>query len=153
MTHWVSDFLKNFHGVCGAYVAVTTGRSALPPPPCSSAPLHPVGQHHAAPVNPVERLPNGADNPVGQGFRGSTQWANGQTQWVRGHDPVGQGIPQSHDPVGESGSVLPLFYNTAPKNPFPRTRGIYSLRFLNSLLIRESLNQIPLASRQVVTTM
>ena len=82
-THWVFDFLKNFHGVCGVYVAVTTGRSALPPPPCSSAPLHPVGQRHAAPVNPVERLPNGADNPVGQGFRGQPSGSGVMTQRVR----------------------------------------------------------------------
>jgi len=91
---------------------VTHVLSALPPPPCSSAPVNPMGQEIRALVTQWEPLPNGANNPMGQGLRcipnGSMDIPNGSgvmTQRVRSYDPTGQGITRIFDPMGQNKTI------------------------------------------------
>ncbi len=108
MTHWVSDFLKNFQSFCDAYVAGPSTPLALPPPlaprlPCTTATL-------TQWATPSTRAPSGHGNPR----HPRTQWVTvpgaicpGKVGTEYAH-PVGQwvnrkagGIPENR---GKSGT-------------------------------------------------
>jgi len=86
-THWVSDFIKNFHGVCDAYIAGPSNPPALPPPlaPATPGTQHPRTRWVGAPAPP-------------------------RTRWVR----VPAGFRVSIAPSKPAGYMYPLGQCTTP---------------------------------------
>ncbi len=98
MTHWVSDFLKNFHGICDAYVAGPSDSSALPPPLAPATPKHTCNRAPStgtiATAHPVGTATHGTQRTQWVPVPGAKWARKPRTQWVPGINRETGEIPQ-----------------------------------------------------------